>query len=119
MDKPQMEIKNIFNKQKFEELLVTKWTHFLDGSNLIKAINDLVLQNKHNFELIPNTSYKKKGTQIMISRFQNTEHGFIIWIDFLVPLQNEQVAIGTTEMFLLSNGILSHSKTLGNIYNYN
>jgi len=111
-----MEIKNIFNEKKFEELLVTKWTHFLDSSKLLQTINDLVSQHKHTFEIIPNTSYKQKGTQIMISRFQNTEHGFIIWIDFLVPLQNKQLAIGTTEMFLLPNGILSHSKTLGNIY---
>lgn len=112
-----MEIKNIFSKTKFEELLVTKWTNFLDSSKLLQTINDLVSQNKHTFDIIPNTTYKQKGTQIMISRFQYTEHGFIIWVDFLVPLPNKKLAMGTTEMFLLSNGILSHSKTLGNIYN--
>lgn len=52
----------------------------------------------------------------MVSRFQMASHGFTIWIDFLVPLQKNQVAVGTTEMFLTSNGILSTSKTLGNIF---
>ena len=112
-----MEIKNIFDQKKFEALLVTKWTQFFDAPKLLQVINDLVLQNKNSFDFIPNTSYKQKGIQIMISRFQYTKNGFIIWIDFSVPLPKNQVAVGTTEMFLLSNGILSHSKTLGNIYN--
>ena len=114
-----MELKNIFDAKKFEELLVTKWTQFLDANKLLRIINDLVMQHKDTFEIIPNTTYKQKGIQIMVSRFQNTEHGFIIWIDFIVPLQENKVAVGTTEMFLLPIGILSHSKTLGNIYNCN
>ncbi len=109
-------MENLFNKKKFEDLLVSKWSDFIDAPKLLKTINKLVAEHKNNFEFIPNTSYKKKGTQIMISRFQYENNGFIIWVDFLVPLPENQIAVGTTEMFLLSTGIISHSKTLGNIY---
>jgi hypothetical protein len=109
-------MEKIFNQKKFEELLVSKWAEFLDAPKLLKTINDLVQEHKNNFDIVPNTSYKQKGTQIMISRFQLTNNGFIIWVDFLVPLAENKVAVGTTELFLLSTGILSHSKTLGNIY---
>lgn len=109
-------MENLFNRKKFEELLVSKWADFLDAPKLLKTINKLVDEHKSNFEFIPNTSYKKKGTQIMISRFQYENNGFIIWVDFLVPLSENQMAVGTTELFLLSTGIISHSKTLGNIY---
>jgi hypothetical protein len=111
-----MRTEKIFDQKKFEDLLVLKWTEFIDGSKLIELISRLVEDNRDSFEHVVNTKYKKKSIQIMVSRFQMASHGFTIWIDFLVPLQKDQVAVGTTEMFLLSNGILSVSKTLGNIF---
>lgn len=111
-----MRTEKIFDQKKFEDLMVLKWTEFMDSSKLIELVSRLVEENRDSFEYIVNTKYKKKGIQIMVSRFQMASHGFTIWIDFLVPLQKDQVAVGTTEMFLLSNGILSESKTLGNIF---
>ena len=112
-------MEKIFNQKKFEELLISKWAEFLDAPKLLKKINELVNEHKSNFDFVPNTYYKKKGTQIMVSRFQYTNNGFIIWVDFLVPILENKIAVGTTELFLLPTGIISHSKTLGNIYDCN
>lgn len=109
-------MKDIFNKKKLESLLVGKWSEFLDPNRLMSAVSDLVSQHMDSFAFVPNYSHKRKGSQIMLSRLQYEETGFVIWVDFFVPLPGQKVATGTTELFLLHSGILSHSKTLGNIY---
>lgn len=112
-------MKEIFKKTKFEELLVHKWSEFLDPSKLMTLVADLVRDNMKSFEYIPNYTHKRKGSQIMISNLQYQQSGFVIWVDFMIPIEHQRVAVGTTEIFLLHSGILSHSKTLGNVYDSN
>jgi len=109
-------MRNIFDPKKFENTLILRWSDFLSAPILLEWIQELVDENKNSFDFIANHAYKRKGSQIMVTRFQNTNQGFIIWVDFVVPLPEDKIAIGTTEIFLLHTGILCPSKTLGNIY---
>jgi len=109
-------MKNIFEKQKFEALLVARWSDFINAQALLDTIRELVEKNKSSFDFIPNTNYKQKGAQIMVSRFNYQKQGFIIWVDFLMPIDGKKVAVGTAEFFLSTTGILSLSKILGNTY---
>jgi hypothetical protein len=52
----------------------------------------------------------------MVSRFQYQKHAFVVWVDFLMPIDGKRVAVGTAEFFLSTTEILSLSKILGNIY---
>jgi hypothetical protein len=109
-------MKNIFETKKLEALLVARWSEFIDAQALLDKIKELVEENKHSFDFIPNTSYKQKGAQIMVSRFQYQKHAFVVWVDFLMPIDGKRVAVGTAEFFLSTTEILSLSKILGNIY---
>lgn len=109
-------MKNIFETKKFEALLVARWNDFINAQVLLDNIKDLVEEHKDSFDYIPNTSHKQKGAQIMVSRFQYQKHAFVIWVDFLMPIDGKKVAVGTAEFFLSTTEILSLSKILGNIY---
>lgn len=109
-------MKKIFETQKFEALMVARWSEFINAQALLDTIKDLVDERKDSFDFIPNTSYKQKGAQIMVSRFQYQKHAFVIWVDFLMPIDGKKVAVGTAEFFLSATEILSLSKILGNIY---
>lgn len=109
-------MKKIFETQKFEALMVARWSEFINAQALLDTIKDLVDERKNSFDFIPNTSYKQKGAQIMVSRFQYQKHAFVIWVDFLMPIDGKKVAVGTAEFFLSATEILSLSKILGNIY---
>ena len=109
-------MKDIFNKKKLEDLLMGKWAEFLDPGRLMSTVSELVSSHVESFTFVPNYSHRTKGSQIMVSRLQYEERGFVLWVDFFMPLPGQKVATGTTELFLLHSGILSHSKTLGNVY---
>lgn len=104
----------ILDKTKLEELLVAKWTQFIDSSKLMKFIADNAVIQRHNFKNVSDV-VKIKGNQILISRFDLTNQGFIIWVEFQIKME-DQIAMGTTEVLINSAGILTHIQTIGNIY---
>ena len=72
-----MRTEKIFDQKKFEDLLVLKWTEFIDGSKLIELISRLVEDNRDSFEHVVNTKYKKKNyffnpSLLLCIVFQNT-----------------------------------------------
>ena len=105
----------ILNKEKLEELLIVKWPQFIDTSKLMKFIIENTKSQQSHFGHIENTEIKTKGNQITISRFDLTSQGFIIWVEFQIPLENK-IAFGTTELLINSAGILTHIQTIGNVY---
>jgi len=106
----------LVNTEKLEELLITKWTQFIDTSKLLDFVTENVIRRKNSLGIIYDTSIKMKGKQIMLSRFQLTAQGFLIWVEFIVPTDKQGMAIGTTELLISTNGIVSHIQTVGNIY---
>lgn len=107
---------NIFKEEKLEELLVANWTHFLESSKLLAFVLQTVQANKNRLAIISDSEIKQKGMSITLSRFHWTKNGFLLWIEFNIPLASNQMAAGTMELILSHNGSITHNQTMGNIY---
>ncbi len=106
----------VLKQGKLEELLVANWTSFMDYSKLMAFVLKCVRDNVNkDFSILTQSSVKRKGVQITLSRFQLVENGFIVWVDFSVPHENN-VAVGTSELHLSPSGTLTHMRTLGNLF---
>jgi len=112
-------LKDAFNKDKFEENLVANWTKFVDGQKLLAYVLHNVKNNANTFANISSSSLPVKGVSITISRFHWINHAFIIWAEFHVPLSINSMAEGTMELSLSANGTISHIRTIGNIHSVN
>ena len=110
------QLNTLINTGKLEELLIAKWPQFIDTSKLLDFITENVNRRKNSLGTIYDASIKMKGKQIMLSRFQLTAQGFLVWVEFIMPTEKQGMAIGTTELLISTNGIVSHIQTLGNIY---
>jgi hypothetical protein len=103
----------LFDKTKFEELLVANWAKFIDSRKLMNFVNYTVQQNKHHLATI--TDYKtQKKSQVTISQFFMQEKGFALWIEFLIPLDGK-FAEGTIEAYLSMDDLIA-TRVLGTIY---
>ena len=107
---------SVLKSEKLEGLLVAHWTSFLDTAKLMAFVLACVRDNvRSNFSVVAQKMGGRKGVQITISRFQLAVDGFILWVDFSVPLE-DNVAVGTSELHLSPAGTLSHIKTLGSLF---
>lgn len=104
-------MENLIQVGKLEELLVARWAHFVDARRLMAFVMACVRDAHlpHSIE----TEVPVKGVQISISRFEWTQPGFLIWVDFSIPVGEGQVAVGTAELVLAPNGETKHLKTIG------
>jgi hypothetical protein len=111
-----MEIRSVFDADKLDALLVANWTHFLDSSRLMSFIVQAVQANTHRLAVISAAEIKPKGMRITLSRCHWTSAGFILWVEFHLPLAADKMAEGTTELKLSYDGSLQHIMTTGNIF---
>lgn len=109
-------LKNVLRPEKLEELLVANWTHFLDSSRILAFVLKTVQANIHRLAIISSSEIKPKGVSATISRCQWTPQGFILWVEFHVPVSAKQMSEGTMELHLSCNGSITHINTLGNLY---
>lgn len=109
-------LKKVLKEDKLEELLVANWTKFLDSGKIMGYVLQVVQANLNNLAVIPSTDMRPKGVQITLSRFHWTMSGFLIWVEFNVPVAINKLAEGTVELHLSSNGTLSYTQVLGNLY---
>lgn len=106
---------DIFNADNLEKLLVANWTHFLDSSKLMAFVLKTVQENANRLDIISSEKIKNKGIKITVSRFELTNNGFIVWVDFNVPLQQFKYADGTLELLIGINGKIQLTNMFGNI----
>lgn len=109
-------LRNVFKEDKFEEILVANWTHFLDSSKLLAFVLQNVRTNINNLGIIPSAEIKPKGVSITISRCYWTPKGFILWIEFNIPIEIRKMSEGTMELLLSIDGNISYINVLGNLY---
>jgi len=109
------QLNKLIDTEKLEELLIAKWSQFINVSELFEFIETNVKNRKNSFCIINDTTVKIKSKQLMLSRFQLTAQGFIVWVEFWVPV-DIGISNGTTELLITTKGIVSHIQTLGNIY---
>ncbi len=107
---------SVLKLDKLEELLVANWTQFIETNKLmafvLEAVRDRV---RSDFTVVAQSSVGRKGVQITMSRFQLVADGFILWVDFSVP-HEDNTAVGTSELHLSPTGTLSHIRTLGSLF---
>jgi len=104
----------MINSKKLEELLIANWTSFINYSKLMAHILEIVRDTE--LAVMEQSTIPKVGIQISISRFELIHNGFLIWVEFKVPKEENKIAIGTSELKLSASGDLSHIKTIGNLY---
>jgi hypothetical protein len=109
-------MKDVLKEDKLEELLVANWTKFLNSSKLMAFALQNARDRLQSFAIIPSTDVRNKGVQVTLSRFQIVPTGFILWVEFNVPIETDSVAVGTTELHLSNTGDIKHIQTLGNLY---
>ena len=108
-------MKNVILEQELEKILVTNWHKFLDKKEIIRFVLSSIIKYSKEFNTIQNKKIKKNNFQVLLSRFQIVENGFIVWADFAHPIENK-TAIGTTEFVINNNGSIKHIQTIGTIY---
>lgn len=109
-------LKDVLKEDKLEEVLVANWTKFLNSSKLMAFALQNARERIDSFNIIPTTELRNKGVQVTLSRFQIVPSGFIIWMEFTVPIESDAIATGTTELLLSNKGDISHIQTMGNLY---
>jgi hypothetical protein len=85
------------NKEKLEKLLIANWTKFLDSRQLLSLATQYAKP----------IDSSKKPESLTISRFELTDKGFIIWLDFTINNKNV-----TSEILLFHSGEVLHLRTL-------
>jgi hypothetical protein len=112
-------LQNALDKDKFEEFLIANWSQFLNSSKLLAYVIQNVKNNTNNFGIISASTISLKSNFITISRFDWKPQGFILWVEFNIPLTTDKTAEGTMEILLSNDGILSQIQTIGNIHSKN
>ncbi len=103
-------MQNVINKQKMEQLLVSKWTEFLDYKKIMAFV--MVSVRDHEFPIYEEEDLPKKGVEITMTRCSPFDNGFLLWLDFTVP-KNNGFAIGTIETQLSLSGNLNLVRIIG------
>ena len=107
-------MKNIIDNSKLEKLLIANWANILDQKKLI-AYTLMCVQN-HEFRKVAETSKKlMHNVKITVSRFELKEHGFNLWIEYSIPIE-QNIAIGTVELFLSNCGDVNNIQTIGTLF---
>lgn len=112
-------LKNIFRKDKFEELLIANWAEFLDSTKLLAFVLKTVQANKNRLTAISNTKINPRGMSLTLSRCHWTPQGFILWVEFNIPLNPNELAEGTLELYLSCNENITDINMIGNLYSQN
>lgn len=92
---------------KLEKTFIAHWTEFID----IREIRNFCLNIIDNFCNI-NKPYNIK--QLSISRFENENNNFIVWVEVIVIQNSKQINI-TIECLLQSNHLIYKNYILNNI----
>ena len=89
----------MINTQKLEEIILQHWTEVIDKRTLLKSAKELGVAH---LNLSPDTSIN----QISVSRFEFTQKGFLMWIEFKVNKNNytiEALLTTTSLIYVKSN----------------
>ncbi len=108
-------MKELLKKTDLEHLLRSNWSTFIDKTKLLAFLLQEV--RDADFPIASRTSAKlQKGYKITLSRLELIEKGFLLWIDFDVPISADKRCIGTSETILTNTGTLHPRDTIGQVY---
>ena len=95
--------------------MVANWRQFITAVSYSGFVLQMVNESSEDFPLTEIAEIKQKGMTITLSRCSWKVHGFILWVEFHIPLAANKMAEGTMELHLANNGSISHIQTLCNI----
>ncbi len=102
----------MINKEKLEEILIRNWANFFDIKKMISRVLQDVDASFNTFDITKEKNTGSGVMQISLSRFHLIEDGFILWVEFAVP-KNNDISIGTIEYVLSSNNIIKIKQITG------
>lgn len=108
-------LQNALKADKLEELLVANWTQYLDSSKLMGYVLQTAQKNLNRLSTI-SAHIKPRGLSVTVSRCHWNTKGFLIWVEFHVPISANKIAEGTMELNLSINGSISFINMMGNLY---
>lgn len=85
---------NIFNPTKLEEILIANWSAFFDARKMMNFVKN---------EIKTHLDLDVTVQQLVLSRFEFTNKGFLIWLEFSFPHQQNA---GVLEALLTANSEL-------------
>lgn len=108
-------MQNIWNKTKFEEILMSYWTKFIDYKYVFDLITNNIKLYSSDWTIIQEIN-TKKNKQLNIRKFEIVNDSqFRIWFDFEIPWENKD-AVGSMEIYSTLNGKFSVTQFVGNFY---
>lgn len=96
-------MQDILDKEKMEEILVAKWTEFLNVRKLLQFTKDIAIK----YLSLPESCVN----EIKISRFEFSSKGFILWLEAII-IQSEEKHNTTIEVLLSSDGCISYIRSM-------
>jgi hypothetical protein len=106
-------MQNVIDKQKMEQLLISKWTEFLDYKKVMAFVM-VSVRDHDDFPTYEEDDLPRKGVEITVTRCSPFDNGFLLWLDFTVP-KSGGFAIGTIEAQLSLTGDLTVDRIIGHI----
>lgn len=106
-------MENVLNKEKLEESLVKNWPQFFDRTKLMACVVQNVRNNLSSFSYTHGEFIQPK-IQISLSRFSWEAAGFLVWVEFVLPVP-DGVANGTVELLFAHTGKITQTNISGNI----
>lgn len=102
----------MIDKTKIEQLLVKKWSEFLDFKKLMSKV--LYLISATTFSIVTKDKLPERNSvQIGLSNLKLASDGLVIWVDFFVPKDNA-ADVGTIECLICWDGELIPLNVVGN-----
>lgn len=102
----------VFNTIKLEESLQSRWTDFVNKSQLMRTILEHVRDSEYRVLQKDPPTQKTQVSVSFHSSTDKTEYTFEIWTEFTVP-KDKGTVIGTHVYSLQSNGSLKLKETYG------
>jgi hypothetical protein len=108
---------NIFNKEKFESLVVQNWTTFISYKDLFQIIKDKSLSLINSMSIIKVNTSPMINSRVIMTRFEYEKSNIIIWFDFHLTLEpNQKYIAGTIEFKLDNQYKLNYSNLDANLF---
>ena len=107
-------MRDLLNKPALETLLRKSWTRFIDKTKLIAFV--LKQARDADFPTAPvPVNNKQSGYKVTVSRFELMSAGFLIWVEFSVPVE-DKICMGTSEAFITIQGEIQPGNTIGQTF---
>lgn len=106
---------DILDKSKLEEVLISRWTEFLDQKKLLAFVLVSIRDNQNQFNKIQSKKQASPGIKLSVSRFEPKDSCFETWIEFSISSGKEST-IGTCEIHFSYDGNPTLNKIIGTIF---